>query len=166
MSRSPLFFMFTRPGSSYQPPRRSTTRGGRKTQTLGSWPRHSNYGARSLACSLELAATNLPLAVLVLKLRGGWPDRCCRRPGYLPEARARCIGKVFRVPCNRGAIRFPGFQMAKRGHGQQSVPEFNRPRSDAVSLAITPNKAHDLIDEIRICRPRNHHLIILAHNTP
>ena len=87
-------------------------------------------------------------------------------PGYIPEARARGIRKVLRARCNRGAIQCPGFQMAKRRHGQQSIPEFNRPRSDAVSLTITPNKAHDLIDEIRIRRACNHHLIVLAHNTP
>jgi hypothetical protein len=105
---------------------------------------------------------------LVSKVSGGLPvnDRHRKRPGYIPEALACGIGKVLPARHNSGAIQFPGFQMAKRGHGQQSVPEFNWPGSDAVSLTISPNKAHDLIDEIRVRRPRNHHLIVLAHNTP
>jgi hypothetical protein len=67
---------------------------------------------------------NLPRAVLMLKVLGGlhMNYRHCSRPGYIPETRARGVGKVLRARCNRGAIQCPGFQMAKRGHGQQSGP--------------------------------------------
>jgi hypothetical protein len=62
-------------------------------------------------------------APLVSKVSGGLAvnDRHRKHPGYIPEAFARGIGKILPARRNSGAIQFPGFQMAKRGHGQQSV---------------------------------------------
>ncbi len=85
--------------------------------------------------------------------------------GHILMSRSRSVGKIFFGHLDCGAIHPGSFKMCQRGHGQHCVTQLDGTRDDLIRLTVTPDQAHDLIDERGIPCPCNHDIYVLSHIT-
>ena len=69
---------------------------------------------------------------------------------HIPEIFTGGVGEVLGAQVGGRTLHFTGLQMRKRSYGQHRVSQFDRTRNDAIGLTVAPDKAHDLIDKVRV----------------
>lgn len=84
--------------------------------------------------------------------------------GHIPKTFTRGFSELFTSQLDCSAIHLGRFEMRKCSHGEHGVAKFYRTRDDLDGLAVTPYQMHDLIDQIRVGGPCNHHINVLVHS--